>query len=195
MFNILYKYFILNRRLYLPGIGVLTTLRQSASLDYGKKAFIPPSVSIDFKAGEGGANEGFYNFLCGQQQVEKAEAVQLLQQFTQQLNERLTLEGRVDLPGLGTFIKKGGKVQFEAALHVTDLYPNISIDTSRRSRSNLEMVDADVDGRPMLASERVHAGAGIEPVGKSYWWVYAIVLAFLSIAAIAYYYFQNGNLK
>src|SRR3954447_26273552 len=106
MFKILYKYFIINRRLNLPGIGVLAMQRQHASLDFARKAFTPPSTQVEFTAGDSMADRKFFSFLSGEQNIEEADAVHRFDVFVQELKDNLHANGKVNLPGIGSLTRE-----------------------------------------------------------------------------------------
>src|SRR4051794_30172055 len=119
MFKILYKYFIINRKLNLPGIGVLSMKRQPATLDFSNKAFTPPSSYIEFIAGETMPEKKFFSFLSGEQKIEQAVAVQRFKVFVQDLTDNLQADGIAVLPGLGSFSREvPGTVRFTPVLQM-----------------------------------------------------------------------------
>jgi hypothetical protein len=196
MFKILYKYFIINRRLNLPGIGVLEIRRLPASLDFTRKAFTPPGTRIDFSAGKSVADKKFFSFLSGEQNIEEVEAAKRFDVFVQELKDNLQVNGHADLPGLGTLTRKeAGGVHFDPVLQVPSFFQEMSIDRSvpgvvGKSPGIIEPPPKEIEVQPAIEEEREDA-----EVEKSNWRVYAIIIALLSIAAIVYYYTVNGSLN
>jgi len=192
MFQILYKYFILNNRVWFPGIGVVYIRRNPAYLDFSNKTFVAPSAQMSFSAVEATPSKRFYSFLAKEQQIEETEAVSRFSHFSNMLADSLLAEGRVDLPGFGSITKEiSGSLHFHSAGQVTTFLPSVSAERTIRKTEESEIQA----GTSSEASKVVETASETNSKRKHYWWVFAIVLAAVAIAAIVYYYYQNGDLR
>src|SRR4051812_48068412 len=105
MFKILYKYFVINRKVGLPGIGLFFIERQPSNLDFIKKAFTAPSARIGFKVGHTVSDETFILFAADELKTNPSQAASEFSNFTQTLTNTLHVDGKVDLPGMGLLSK------------------------------------------------------------------------------------------
>lgn len=193
MFQLLYKFLILNKKVSVPGIGVFYIDRKPAYLDFSNKVFIAPSGQIAFTEGSATTVEKFYSFLSKEQQIEASEAVQHFNDFAQSLTYNLHTNGRVELPGFGWLSKDGtGVLKFQPAKELSSFYTNVAAERTIRDVSN---VSIPVAGK--IKNKSIPAVVNHETTSykKDYWWVFAILLAGAAIAAIIYYYNQNGSFR
>jgi hypothetical protein len=199
MLQLLYKYLILNKKVSVPGLGYFYIHRQPASLDFSNKQFVAPSARIAFTEGEGTVDKVFYNFLSSEQQIDEPAAIRIFDGFASAMNKKLNSSGALQLPGLGQLTKDGaGRLHFESVPPLTSFYNNVSTDriTDEISVGHEQPILA-VENEPVITEETHELET--EPVytsaKKDYWWVYALIIASISVAAIAYYYYQNGSLR
>jgi hypothetical protein len=196
MFKILYKYFIINRKLNLPGIGVLEIHRRPATLDFARKAFAPPGARIDFSAVNSAADQKFFSFLSAEQNIEEVEAATRFEVLVQELKDNLQVNGKADLPGLGTLIRnEPGSVQFTPLLQEPGFLREVSIEPTVPAIVEEPSTIIEPAPKEIEVHETMNEGDEEAAVEKSNWAVYAIIIALLSIAAIVYYYTVNGSLK
>jgi nucleoid DNA-binding protein len=195
MVQLLYKYLILNKQVTLPGLGVFYIQRQPAKHDYVNSVFVSPALHINFNASSDLPDKNFYQFVSKERGLNEVEAVKSLNSFADKLNQQVKANKTVELPGMGMLkINAAGQLTFEPADILAAYFP------PTKGASLLDEKSQNV------ASEKAVTRASKETISfqelsqeevsrKSYWWVYAIILALLGIGAIGYYYYVNGSLK
>lgn len=196
MFRILYKYFIINKKVVLPGIGVFYIHRQPASFDFSNKTFISPSGQIDFTESDATADKKFYSFISKEQQIDEAEARGHFTDFNNSLKQELDANGMIEVPGFGSLKKDvGGRVQFKPARQLPSFFKDVAAERTIREVQEEQVTEAARKRDDNEFHKTRNKEATKSAAGKSYWWVFAIVLAVVAIAAIAFYYYQNGSLR
>ena len=196
MFQLFYRYLILNKRASVPGVGVFYIERQPAKLDFANKVFVSPSFQIGFKPEPSLNDNRMYTFISLEQKIAEAEAVNGYYKFANSLKEKLFEQGTAELPGMGVLSQNAeGALYFKAASQINHYFPPVSAErvvrentehhilVGEKSRTNIEMQEMLVED----VQERSHA--------KDYWWIFAIALGIIGIAAIVYYYVNNGSLR
>jgi nucleoid DNA-binding protein len=195
MVQILYKYLIINRQVTLPGIGVFHIQRQPAKHDYANKVFVSPALPINFNASTQLPDKRLYEFICRERGLNEVEAERKLNAFANKLNEQVRADKTVELPGMGLLKRDAlGQISFEPANVIATYFPptvagNILEEKPQSAAPEKNLATAS---RETISSDQLAEG---EVSQKSYWWVYAIILALLGIGAIGYYYYVNGSLK
>lgn len=199
MLQLLYKYLILNKKVSVPGLGYFYVHRQPASLDFSNKQFVAPSFRIAFREGEGTVDKVFYQFLASEQQIAEPAAIQNFDGFAIKMNKKLNTSGALQLPGLGQLTKDDtGRLHFDSVPSLTSFYNNVSTDriTDEVSAGDEQPILA-VANEPVITGEthELETEPAYTSAKRDYWWVYALIIASISVAAIAYYYYQNGSLR
>lgn len=196
MFELLFKYLIINKKATFPGIGIFTLKRQPASHDFTNKIFVSPAFRIDFSAASTVDNSRFYIFVAAQQKIREVDAIENVNEFASAIKGSLAINNTVQLPGLGIISYNAeGVLQFTPSQQVQNYFPHVSAERAISPASeNTVMV---VNNTLAKIEKSVQATEKEEVPGNdvSYWWVYAIILALISIAAIVYYYTLNGTLR
>lgn len=188
------KFLILNGKVSIPGIGLFYIRRKPASFDFLKKIFIAPSEQVLFDPGVEQVDKHFYTFVSREQQIEEAAATTSFAEFSAGIARELEANGKVQLPGLGVLLKnETGKAHFEAARPLSSLYPNV---TAERTIQELPLKTSSTANRRKELTETPQTSLRDSTSGKKdYWWLFALLLAALAVAAIAFYYKQNGSLR
>jgi hypothetical protein len=210
MFKILYKYFVINRKVGVPGIGVFFIERQPSNLDFIKKAFTAPSARIGFKVGNAAADETFFLFAADELKTNPSQAASDFSNFAQSLTTTLHIDGKVDLPGMGLLSKDvTGTLHFTQVSPLPSFYKDAPIERTivkvahretaieeknlRVQHEKIPPVEITQPAPELL--EEVAEEAPAPSTAKSYRWVFALGLALLAVAAIIYYYLENGSLR
>jgi nucleoid DNA-binding protein len=178
----LYKYLVLNDTVSIPGVGNFKILRHSASLQHS--AIHPPSSEIIFEPGTALADKNFYHFIALENNSTDVDAVRKLQDFAYQLKKEINSNAFVELKGLGVLSKNSiGEIIFKPASSAQNYLPVLNLqDVLHRSEDTF--VTSSEEESAIETEEEV--------IKKDRWWIWATVLAVLAIAAIAYFYWQEG---
>lgn len=194
MLRILYKYFILNKKAVIPGVGVFHIHRQPASLDFANKTFISPASQIAFTQTDVEAEAKFYSFLSKEKQIEEPDALLYFSNFINRVKESLQTKGRVELAGFGVLsIDVEGSLKFQPAHSLPSFFENVAAERTivESPQQEIPVSTKKKKGNKIEHIEASEVDAGSDK--KDYWWVFAIILAAASIASIIYFYTKNGS--
>jgi nucleoid DNA-binding protein len=177
------KYFALNRSVTLPGIGSFSVETQNAKLDFIDKTLYAPVYKICYNKYDA-PDEKFYRFLSRETGVEENNAAEDLKNFSDSLKEQLKKDHSITLPGIGTLKKNALHYDFVAENAVQKYFPTITAE--RIIRQNAEhTVKVGEDER---TSTQMHEHFQQKKVKEDNWFVHALILGAIGIAAIAIYY-------
>jgi hypothetical protein len=192
MFDLIHKYLILNKKASLPTLGIFSISRLPAQLNFEDKKISPPTFQINFTAGSPAADKYFYKFIENEQKVEEIEAITELNNFSQAVRQELNRNKFVLFPGIGELvIDVDGVLRLQTLPQTNRYYSPVIAETTQRNTIASEAVVADeiaVD-EPGEITEEVQAEK------RDYWWIFAVILALIAIAGIAYYYYLNGSFQ
>jgi hypothetical protein len=195
MFQLLYKYLILNKKATVPGIGVFFIERKPAKLDFSNKVFVAPQHQIIFKSEPSLNDNGMYTFISREQKIGEAEAVERYYSFANSLKESLHQQKSAALPGMGTLSQNAeGELFFTAALPLKDYFPVTTAERVLRKNTEHRILVGDLNRTNTQMKEMLVEDLPDSSHKKDYWWVFAIALGIIGIATIVYYYLHNGRL-
>ncbi|MBS1626308.1 MAG: hypothetical protein JSR09_11710 [Bacteroidetes bacterium] len=192
MYNIFYKYLLLNQKAAVPGIGYFTVEETPAKMDFITQTISAPNQEFRFTNETNCTIEKtFLFYLSKELKVNEVEAINRVNQFAQTVKEG-ALNGGVNLPGLGILKRSYEDVIYfvpEYNYAKQPLLTNIHLEHTVAANANLvDLYDAG-DTRIL---KRENAAPEEEKIvlkeKEDYWWVYAIVLAILGLGALLYYY-------
>jgi hypothetical protein len=179
------KYFALYKKLILPGIGSFNSATQPAQLEFVEKTLHAPAHIIIFQQDESADDTNFISFLIKETGLEQYEAASRFSQFITQVKEKLQAGIALQLPGLGVLTNNGSSYAFTAD-SLQQYFPGVIAE--RVIRQNAQ--HAVRVGEDEKTSTEMHEMLNKEVV-QDRWWIGAIVLAVVGIAAILYYYLSR----
>jgi hypothetical protein len=183
MYQYLAKYFSLNKRLVLPGIGLLNASAKPSQLEFVEKILHPPVYAISFQQDESVTDHHFISFLSKEINVSEHEAGSKFSNFIQQLINKLQNVHDLQLPGLGWLSKNDEVYNFTSTDTLQKFYPGVTAErVIRQNAQHIVRVGEDhktsTEMYEILHKEATH----------DRWWIAAVVLSVVGIAAILYYY-------
>ncbi len=188
MLSTLYKYLFLNEIAAIPGVGSLRVSSIPATTSAGM--IHPPQQHLSFQAGTALTDKKFYSFLATETGVSEVDAVRKFQDFAYQLRKDIQSNAQVELTGLGIFKKNAtGELAFESLLSPDKFFPSIPLTEVSKKPEPSETVLQNETG---VEEHGIEVYAEEESVPKDRWWIWALALSLIALAAIAYYYMQNG---
>jgi hypothetical protein len=180
MLNALYKYLILNDNVSIPGVGSFHIKRSAAAFDQASGIFHPPACEIKFEQGTALTDTKFYHFLSGEKGITEVDAVRKFQDFAYQLRKDIQTHPFVELSNMGVLKRNGlGDVVFESSVSTKKYFPSIAPEEIGNEQEETVIAEQETTGEEAV-------------VAKDRWWIWATVLALLALAAIGYYYMQDG---
>lgn len=196
MFEIFYKYLILNKKVNVPGIGVFAIERKPAKLDFANKIFNPPAFKVNFKPQPSLNDNRIYSFIANEQRIDEPEAVSRYYNFSHNLKEDLSKHKSVNLLGMGVLSQnEEGQVFFNATTQLQDYFPAVASERVLRENTEHHILVGDVNRTNTQMKEMLVADEPSYPSQtRDYWWLFAIALGIIGVATIVYYYLHNGSL-
>lgn len=187
MFQLLYKYLLMNRQIGIPGIGLFQLDHLPARFDIHTHIMHPPLPTIRFTQKTTGADKSFFQFVSREMQVQEWESIRRFHDFTYKLKNDLNTRQTADLPGMGVLTKnKLGEISFEPTIVLSAYFPAIAIQNTYLNESPKEDIIGGESVTTTLVEDEIYEET--LPVEKDRWWIGAIVLAVVAIALIVYYY-------
>ena len=193
MFDLFYKYLLINNQVGIPGIGLFQLSHSTAKIDLDQNVIHPPVPQIKFTQKSTGADKKFFQFVSTELKVQEWESIRRFHDFTYKLKNDLNNKQSVELAGMGTLVKNNtGDISFEPDVVLSRYYPAITIDHLYQKEVEIPIIK-DVPPPPhdndWIKDEEVVEETIVKP---ERWWIAATVIAVLSIAAIVYYYLNRN---
>ncbi|MFT3677369.1 MAG: hypothetical protein QM781_15840 [Chitinophagaceae bacterium] len=189
MLGQLQQYFLQNRQLYLPGIGLLRLEQAAAELDFGNKQIVAPRQSIRLHAGVQQPERRLFSWLAGVLLVTERDAVIRFNDFVYGLKERIQKGEKLNWPGVGIFSKGlAGEIRFETAVMDQPLGQPVSAQKVMRENSAHLVRVGEEERTAAEMKEWLQA----EPERKSWWLTIGIILVILLFIFIGYYFSVHG---
>lgn len=195
MFQLLYKYLILNKKAGIPGIGVFYIERKAARLDFANKVFIAPELQINFKTQPSVADKGMYTFIAKEEKIDELEAFTRFNDFSNEIQKSLTEHNSAELPGLGLISQNEGKMFFKSTNILKDYFPDVAAERILREHAEHPVLVGEVNRTTAEMKEAFTEDIPKSSGSKDNWWIFAIALGVIGIATIVYYYLHNGSLR
>lgn len=193
MFDLFYKYLIINRQVGIPGIGLFQLSQSLAKIDAEKKVIYPPVPQIKFTQKTTGADKKFFQFVSSELKVQEWESIRRFHDFTYKLKNDLNTKQSVELTGMGTLVKNNtGDISFEPDNVLSRYYPAITIDQLYQKEVEIPKIKEVPLAPPdndWIKDEEVVEETLVKP---KRWWIAASFLAIIGIAAIIYYYINRN---
>ncbi len=193
MYQLFYKYLILNHKVSIPGLGNFYIDRTPAHMDFIHKKINAPERVIGFKDDAVILDKPFIEYLKKEQRLPDADILKSIQDFAHRIRQGAEAGG-IALPGIGK-LQSGydGNLLFLPEKNTTTI--NQSIDLENPAYKHARLIDVyDYSGETerMIMQEYIPKEGEKEIFHhgqkEDYWWVYAIVLAIMGMAALFYYY-------
>lgn len=192
MYQQLFKYFVLNRKVSLPELGVFSITTVPAKIDFVAGILHAPQPKIAFQQGQANLDRNLFQYLSKELKIDEKQAVHDLQAFSLNIKENLENNMPVDLPGIGK-LQKGyndNDVLFTEEHITTSLFlSDIKLNSATDSKANL--VELYKTGDNLILTEETEDDRLemiIKDKDEDYWWVYALILALMGVGALLYYY-------
>ena len=192
MYQELYKYFVLNKKVSISGIGNFSINTTSAKLDFVAGVLHAPHPKVGFVQGEIGVDKNLFQYLSRELKIDEKQAVQDFQAFGLNIKENLENNKPVQLPGIGKLQRgyNNTEILFTDQEAVSPNFLNdIKLNSATDSKANL--VELYKTGDNLILTEETEDDRLemiIKEKGEDYWWVYALILALMGIGALLYYY-------
>ena len=190
MFNILYKYLILNKQVNIPGIGHFQVEQLPTRLDSAARLIHSPLPTIKFSDAASTADKRFFQFVSRELNIQEWETIRRFHDFSFKLKSDVNTFKSIELPGMGLLMKNHlGELSFEPANVLSDYFPDVSTANNLHPHPAMNPIEGESVTTGFTVEENPAEAAVLK---KDRWWIAAIVMGVLGIAAIAYYYYINS---
>ncbi|MCX6208273.1 MAG: hypothetical protein NTZ59_01925 [Bacteroidetes bacterium] len=192
LYELFYKYLILNGTASMPGIGTFGVEQMPATMDYENKKLNPPSQNIRLQSTEIATDiYSFYNYLASELNINESDAARRFQEFSHDIQKQLNASGSVLLPGIGIMKREvSGIYTMDSENDTKQVLPDLWITKTQAATTGL--LDVYSTERPsIIKNSSVESDIDrITTVKESedYWWVFAIIIAIMGLGALLYYY-------
>lgn len=174
----------------LPGLGTLLITASGAESDFTNKTFTASTSAIRFEQKETGP-DGLLNYLSATTGADKYEATEALQHFCDDLKQKIADQADVQLNSIGSFfVDASGTISFkQEELPATFTQP-VFAERVIHPDAEHQILVGDKETTNTVMTELLAP----KEETKDRWWIWAIVLGLIGIAAIVIYFTQfNGT--
>lgn len=188
MYEHLYKYLVLHRRLDIPGVGRFLIENTPARMDESGTLIQAPVPVITFRQQAVQADKQFYDFLSWEMDTDEVDAISRFRDYTEELKARAAEESGAELPEIGQlFLHADGSTEFRTATtDIHELLPPVSLPDGIVFAHTASMPHALKTNRENTSEEL--ADAETDQAGNNNWWIYAAILLLVGIGFILFYY-------
>ena len=195
MVDLLNKYFALTGQLSLPGIGRFYRGKISANSDFLNGVINSPELTVHYSEETAPPEKKFYEYIARENNSDEKGAIRMFQDFTDDLCSKLKARKTVNLPGIGNLEQNhAGVIYFTGVESVQQYFPQVTATRVIREDASHDILVGD-NTRTNIQMQEMYEPEEDVKIQKDYWWVYAIVLGVLALAAVAIYYFKHGNFR
>jgi hypothetical protein len=188
MFTELYQYLLQYKKLSVPGLGTFLLERQSAAADFSNRQIHAPHYSIALTGDASAPAASFYQQVAPLLSCSEREAVIRFNDFIFSFKNNIDKGNRVNWAGVGVLEKSvSGKVAFTPAIPLVKENPVVAEKVIRQKAEHTVRV-----GEDEKTAEEMTAYFNQPEAKKSYWWVWAAVLALLSFLFLGWHLSANG---
>jgi len=189
MYNDLYEYLVLFKRLIVPGVGTFLLERKPAATDLTHRQINPPAYTIRFHTNSETPTRKFFNWLANKLNIHYHEAIVRFNSFAFDMKDQVAAGHKVIWQNVGTLTKGiSGDVRFESAL--TDHYFDPPVSAARIIREkavhSIRVGEQEKTSAEMI--ERLHP----DEKRLSYWWAPALIAAIVLLIVLGLYFSQQG---
>lgn len=199
MHEIFIDFLAKNKSLPLPGIGQIEMVTEPAKLDFINKTIYPPKESAGFvpapadilssaetqETNKTVFQNNFLPFLAYRLNISESEAHKAFEQYLSQIKSSLEHQQSFTLPGIGILQKENDGLKLNNNFSSDKYFEPLHVEqVIRENTSHTIRV-----GEDEKTSEQMQEFLN-RTEKKENWWIAAIILAVLGIAAIAWYYLQ-----
>jgi hypothetical protein len=168
----------------LPGLGTLSIVPSGAGSDFTSKIFHAPKQVVHFEQAETDAN-GLLNYLSATTGADKYEATEALSHFCDNLKKKMSDQPDVQLNSIGSFfVDASGAINFKH-----EELPAVFMQPVFAER----VIHPDAEHQILVGDKEITNTVMTELLApksatKDRWWIWAILLGVIGIAAIVIYF-------
>lgn len=188
MQHIITAYLFQNKTCPLPGLGTLAITNRPAEYDFVNKSFLPPAAQAVFNTEETDAAM-LVDYIAAKQNCSVITAIEELGKYCNRLKHELSKNGSVLIPYTGTLLSTADNTiaftQIELPVY---LQQGVAAEKVVHPEAAHTMLVGDKETTTLKMAEYYTETES----PKNYWWVWALVLLAIALAAVFIYLNQSG---
>lgn len=191
MIGVLHSYLILHKNLSLPGLGTIYVERTPAQSDFINRQIIPPSYHYRFDRYFDSPDKDFFLYLADQKNIADYEAIKLYNEWSAAIRETIRTEKSAELVQIGRLMQdESGELVFEPFSIISSGLEPVMAERLIRVNAEHNMI---VGERETTSAEMSRYFEEKSVVARESWWLYALIVAAISLTAIFFHYYRHGN--
>lgn len=168
----------------LPGLGTLSIVCPGAGSDFTSKIFTAPKPVVHFEEKETDVN-GLLNYLSATTGADKYEAAEALSHFCDNLKQQITEQVDAPLNYIGSFfVDASGAINFKQEELPAAFLQQVFAERVVHPDAEHQILVGDQEITNTVMTELLAP----KTASKDYWWIWAILLGLIGIAAIVIYF-------
>ena len=186
MYTAVKKFLALHHHLSLPGIGSFTVETIPAQINIANRSILPSNEKINFSNEILPSEKKFYSFLSEELSVDETQAQRSFIHFVDDLKSDLLDKKEILFKGIGKLIQPADEIIFKAD-ELPVYYPELTAERIIR-KNTTHTVRVGEDERSSTEMHTHHLQTKEKIINGEKWWIPALILAIIGIAAIVGYY-------
>jgi hypothetical protein len=184
MQNQIASYLFQHKTCPLPGLGTLSVLNSGAEADFTDKSIAAPKSYIEFSDTETDAS-GLLNYLSATLGGSNYEVSEALDHFCDNLRNEMTAHPDVQLESIGSFfVDASGKINFKQQELPAAFTQPVFAERVIHPDAEHQILVGDKETTNTVMTELLAP----KSEAKDRWWIWAIVLGLIVIAAVVIYF-------
>ncbi len=184
MQNQIASYLFQHKTCPLPGLGTLSVLHSGAAADFTDKSIASPKSFIEFNETETDAT-GLLNYLAATSGGDTYEVSEALDHFCDNLRNKITQHPDAQLESIGSFFVDGsGKINFKPEELPAAFTQPVFAERVIHPDAEHQILVGDKETTNTVMTELLAPKSET----KDRWWIWAIVLGLVGIAAVVIYF-------
>lgn len=189
-------FLVKNEYCFLPGIGNLKVVKESAKYDKDSGNILSPEYTVVYEQGHGAIDDAFANFIATNERISIIHASNYLSAFCHEMKQSLLNGEEVTIPGIGKFKMENEKdINFEKDPHLNVKGKSIPLFKSspaveKSKEDNLTQIIENTEIKEPKGNEEIV----IKPPTVN--WTKIIILGLVALGIIAVIiYFANNLIR
>jgi hypothetical protein len=189
MHHLIASYLFQNKACPLPGLGTLLITAGKAESDFLNKSFKAPVPFVFFTTKENDASN-LLDYIALKTNSTVLKTIETLGQYCNSLKAEIIAKNTATLNGVGNFFTdSAGKINFRPTALPEVLLQPVKAERVIHPEAEHTILVGDKETTNTIMTGYFTD----EPVKKSRWWIWALVLAVIGLTAIALYLFNNNS--
>jgi len=183
-------YLLQKSSISIPGLGTIYVERSPARSDFVNRQLLPPTYHFRFDKYFDAPGKDFFTFLATRKKVEDFEAIKMYNEWAMSLRNNISTEQTATLEGIGTLKRDmSGEVVFEPETVPQDFIITVPAQRIVRTNQKHTMLVGDKEVSNVEMTDYLLESHK----SKTSWWIYALIIAGIAIAAIIFNVLRSGN--